>query len=344
METCCLSTLALQAWAGSGELLYANDGVHDSASANPLTRAPLTSRMIGFDHSGQPWLECAVGPPRVWYSFLSGLDTSARAEVCRPDAHPKHVCGARAIHEFNIWSRALRLSPIRVYEHMQPHPSTDPTFVSLLQSYANVVIKLALHENVFLKQLDDMKISAADRAIVKSWCALDYSTRRSFSMAGPTNEEVKRRSWFLHARRCAVLEFGLDAWMPGFAHARELTSWALWAVYGDQHGALIEALLQVFTGLMDLTTLVPRRLEDNASPDWAAQKSARFVPLQEWLRDNQDMLGTPIIRLFFRAAGATDGDLAELELDEPEDSESETSSSEEDASDGDDDDDDGSET
>ena len=141
-----------------------------------------------------------------------------------------------------------------------------------------------------------------------------------------------------------MLEFGLDAWMPGFAHARELTSWALWAVYGDQHGALIEALLQVFTGLMDLTTLVPRRLEDNASPDWAAQKSARFVPLQEWLRDNQDMLGTPIIRLFFRAAGATDGDLAELELDEPEDSESETSSSEEDASDGDDDDDDGSET
>ena len=141
-----------------------------------------------------------------------------------------------------------------------------------------------------------------------------------------------------------MLEVGLDAWpQSSKPHAGELRSCALWAVYGGEHGALIEALLQVFTGLMDLTTLVPRRLGDDASHEWARQKSARFVPLQDWLRDNQDMLGTPIIRLFFRAAGATDGDLAELELDQPDESESEISSSEEDASDGDDDDDDGSE-
>ena len=50
-------------------------------------------------------------------------------------------------------------------------------------------------------------------------------------------------------------------------------------------------------------------LKAAGSADWPAQDATRFQPLRQWLQHNGCMIGYPIVRLFYRAAGVAPPDL-----------------------------------
>lgn len=184
------------------------------------------------------------------------------------------------VHEMNVWVRGSKFNVDYYIQGILNDPKVGNEFFreyarsvstddicEVSGPYSNYCTERALKEHSVFKSL----ISVDDD---KMFTPQDYQAKRDWEH----------------------LDLWGD-WLDPVINWRD-NSWPVWAMQ-DMDSILYRV---AFHGL-DLYTPVPKMLEEEDSTDWKDIEKTRdtFQPFIEWLSDNQDTYGAPIVDLFKRA-------------------------------------------
>ena len=304
--------------------LFATGGT-PTAQTTAIMQHDISMRMPGYhdNMSGEPFDVAPIPGSRVrWRQFVFGHRVAPQSDVV-----PDDRC-FRAIHEFNHWMRAATRFVGNMFDDDCGWTSSPPPsdFINrLCADYAIVALKRCLLQNKIFSRLIDRHLWHDSQAADKTLLPKELETEREWiQTGGPYSDYVEFVEDFgslkvateveslimqrhqLVSRVMALSAVPADSFeaeiLSSFPQTASITSWILWAVYGSDHGGLVDVWLQVLIGRATLDTLVPGRLHVSDS-DVQFDPNRSHRPLRQWLAEHRTWLSDPIVELFYEAAG-----------------------------------------
>ena len=311
--------------------LYATGGSHcDESTA--IMQYHVQMRMPGYDHNAGLAGTCyrmsravagrtVAGSPTRWRQFIF-----AHRVLPTADTISEQRC-ARSIHEFNHWMRAARRFIGNIFEEW-PGRRPPAAFINELcrqKALSSLKACLLRTNELFRRMIHraahpvvdsrayDLNLTTTERDVEAAWNdtgnefddLIQYLTDYGSLEPHQDIEGQIALDGLSVSLREALARVAGDAERTAELSSRPQTasvsSWILWAVYGCNHGGLMDAWLQVLLGHATLDSQVPGRLrvrDDNEHQPGRADR-----PLRQWLVEHRGWLSDPIVQLFFEAAG-----------------------------------------
>ena len=218
-------------------------------------------------------------PRGIWRRFIFGC---RQFSAVAPAEHPTGVAICpQAIHQCNIWIRAIRQNCRYLFEGCEEYDVEPPTryFAEMAcPAYGRAMVKRVLQANALISCLTGSSSILHDRnreAIAAIENTDSLTSLRNVGAAG-----------FLQGAGLLSLD-------------NSLCSWPVWAVYEG----LMPTFVAIALGLADLDCPVPVRLPSDHDTEWPLPAAYELQPLREWLYEHRSWISPDIIRLFQLAAG-----------------------------------------